>query len=59
VFLEHGIHGSNAASVARHIVETFFAKKEQRPLPPAPADFHLNFSDPYARIGGGPGGSRD
>jgi penicillin-binding protein 2 len=59
VFLEHGIHGSNAASVARHIVETFFAKKEQRALPPVPPDFHLNFSDPYARVGGGPGGSRD
>jgi penicillin-binding protein 2 len=59
VFLEHGIHGSNAASVARHIVETFFAKKEQRALPPVPPDFHLNFSDPSARVGGGPGGSRD
>ena len=36
VFLEHGIHGANAASVAHHILDTFFAKKEGRPLPPPP-----------------------
>jgi hypothetical protein len=51
VLLEHGIHGSNAASVAHHILDTFFAKKEKRPLPPVPADFHLNYSDPYAHPG--------
>jgi penicillin-binding protein 2 len=36
VFLEHGVHGSNAALVTHHILETFFAKKEGRPLPPKP-----------------------
>jgi penicillin-binding protein 2 len=36
VFLEHGVHGSNAALIARHLMETFFAKKEGRPLPPKP-----------------------
>jgi penicillin-binding protein 2 len=36
VFLEHGVHGSNAALVAHHILETFFAKKEGRELPPKP-----------------------
>ncbi|MGC4083088.1 MAG: penicillin-binding protein 2 [Vicinamibacterales bacterium] len=36
VFLEHGVHGSNAASIARHIMDTFFAKLEGRPLPPKP-----------------------
>jgi penicillin-binding protein 2 len=36
VFLEHGVHGGNAAMVVRHIVDTFFAKKEGRPLPPKP-----------------------
>ncbi|HEX3703883.1 MAG TPA: penicillin-binding protein 2 [Vicinamibacterales bacterium] len=51
VFLEHGIHGSNAASVARHILDTFFAKKEKRPLPVVPPDFHLNYTDPYAHKG--------
>jgi penicillin-binding protein 2 len=49
VFLEHGIHGPNAASVAHHILDTFFAKKEGRPLPAPPADFHLDYKDPYAR----------
>jgi hypothetical protein len=33
VFLEHGIHSANAAQVAKHILETYFAKKEGRPLP--------------------------
>jgi penicillin-binding protein 2 len=36
VFLEHGVHGSNAASIAKHVMDTFFAKKEGRPLPPKP-----------------------
>jgi penicillin-binding protein 2 len=40
VFTEHGEHGANAALIARHIMETFFAKREHRPLPeftpPAP-----------------------
>jgi len=36
VFLEHGIHGGNAAMVTHHILDTFFAKKEGRPLPPPP-----------------------
>src|SRR3954471_8646824 len=36
VFLEHGIHGANAAGVAHHILDTFFAKKQGRALPPAP-----------------------
>jgi penicillin-binding protein 2 len=33
VFVEHGEHGSNAALITRHILETFFAKQEGRPLP--------------------------
>jgi len=36
VFLEHGIHAGNAASVAHHVLDTFFAKQERRPLPPRP-----------------------
>ena len=40
VFAEHGEHGANAAPLARHIIETYFASKEGRPLPvmtaPAP-----------------------
>jgi len=33
VFVEHGEHGSTAAPIARHAIETFFAKREGRPLP--------------------------
>ena len=59
VFLEHGIHGPNAASLAHHILETYFAKQEGKPLPPAPThdDMHLDYKDPYAHasraVGGG------
>src|SRR5262249_14277088 len=51
VFLEPGIHGPNAASVAHHILDTFFAKQEDRalPAPPTLADLHLDFKDPLAR----------
>jgi penicillin-binding protein 2 len=36
VFLEHGVHGGNAALVVHHILDTFFAKKDGKPLPPKP-----------------------
>ena len=51
VFLEHGIHGPNAASVAHHILATFFAKKEGTPLPAVPShdDMHLDYKDPFAK----------
>jgi penicillin-binding protein 2 len=44
VFLEHGVHGSNAALVAHHILDTFFAKTDGRPLPPKPV-FKPNLSE--------------
>jgi penicillin-binding protein 2 len=43
VFLEHGVHGSNAALIAHHVLETFFAKQEGRPLPPKP-EFKANLA---------------
>jgi len=51
VFAEHGVHSANAASITRHILETYFAKKEGRPLPPPPTteDMHLDLADPMAR----------
>ena len=49
IFLEHGMHGPNAAIVAHHVLDTFFAKQEGRPLPTVPADLRLDFSDPLAR----------
>jgi penicillin-binding protein 2 len=33
VFAEHSEHGSSAAPIARHMIETYFAKKEGKPLP--------------------------
>jgi penicillin-binding protein 2 len=49
VFLEHGMHGPNAASVADHILETFFAKQDGRPMPPPPKpeEMRLDFSDSH------------
>lgn len=59
VFLEHGIHSANAASVAKHILATYFAKKEGQPLPPPPTREQLNldlrdaFASPVRAAGGG------
>jgi penicillin-binding protein 2 len=56
VFAEHGIHGGNAARITHHILDTFFAKREGRPLPPPPTDLHLDMSDPMARRSEAAGG---
>jgi penicillin-binding protein 2 len=37
IFAEHAEHGYSAAPIARHAIDTFFAKKEGRPLPPPPS----------------------
>lgn len=39
VFTEHSEHGYLAAPIARHVIETYYAEKEGRPLPefPVPA----------------------
>ncbi len=60
VFLEHGIHGGNAARLTHHILETFFAKLDGKPLPPPPTreDLRLDLSDPYARRAAPVGGGR-
>jgi penicillin-binding protein 2 len=51
VFLEHGMHGPNAARVAHHILDTYFAKVDGRPLPPppTPATLQFDFSDSMAK----------
>jgi penicillin-binding protein 2 len=51
IFLEHGIHGPNAARFARPILETFFAKQEGRALPPPPTkeSLRFDFSDAMAK----------
>lgn len=58
VFLEHGIHSANAASIAKHILESYFAKREGRPLPPVPTreDMRLDLRDRFARTEAGPEG---
>ena len=33
IFAEHAEHGYYGASIAKHIIDTYFAKKEGRPLP--------------------------
>ena len=33
IFAEHGEHGYLGAPIARHVIETYFAKKEGKPLP--------------------------
>jgi len=37
VFAEHAEHGYLAAPIARHVIDTYFAKLEGRPLPTYPA----------------------
>ncbi|HEX2452684.1 MAG TPA: penicillin-binding protein 2 [Vicinamibacterales bacterium] len=61
VFLEHGIHGPNAASLAHHILDTYFAKHDGKPLPPAPThdDLRLDYKDPFARGGTALAGGQD
>src|SRR3954464_8877110 len=58
VFLEHGLHGPNAASGAHHIPAPLFPNQEGKPLPPPPShdDLHLDYKDPYARGGSGNAG---
>jgi penicillin-binding protein 2 len=36
IFAEHAEHGYLAAPIARHVIDTFFAKQEGRPLPEFP-----------------------
>jgi hypothetical protein len=33
IFGEHNMHGYLGAPIAKHVIETYFAKKEGRPLP--------------------------
>lgn len=50
VFAEHGEHGGNAAALARHVLETFFAKRDGRPIPPAPTSLPLELSKPPVMV---------
>jgi penicillin-binding protein 2 len=37
VFAEHAVHGTEAAKIAHYAMETYFAKKDGKPLPQFPA----------------------
>ena len=43
----------NAAALAHHNLDVFFAKQDGKPLPPPPThdDLRLYYQDPYARGG--------
>ena len=51
VFAEHGVHSANAAQIVHHVLETYFNKKDGKPLPPPPTteQMRLDLSDPFAR----------
>lgn len=49
IFAEHAEHGYLAAPIARHVLETYFAKKEGRPLP----EFPVSAPAPRLAAGGG------
>ncbi len=36
IFAEHAEHGSEGATIARHIIETYYAQRDGLPLPPVP-----------------------
>jgi penicillin-binding protein 2 len=48
IFAEHGEHGYLGAPIAKHVIDTYFAKKEGRPLPqlPKPAEAPGGDEDP-------------
>jgi penicillin-binding protein 2 len=59
VFAEHGVHSANAAQITHHILETYFNKKDGKPLPPPPTtdQMRLDLTDPFARAGAPIGGN--
>ena len=48
IFAEHSEHGYLAAPIARHVIDTYFAKREGRPLPTYPAPAALPPAPPPA-----------
>jgi penicillin-binding protein 2 len=56
VFTEHSLHGYLSAPIAKHVMETYFAKKEKRPLPvyKAPPTDPRGIAGPPATAAGEP-----
>jgi len=57
VFAEHGEHGSNAAPIARHVIDTYFAIKTGQPLPVFPAPVVPATPVTLPPVSGRPGGT--
>jgi hypothetical protein len=55
IFAEHSEHGYLAAPIAKHVIETYYAEKEGRPLPtlqPLPAPTPVTPARAVADAGG-------
>ena len=50
VFAEHSEHGYLAAPIARHVMDTFFAKRDGRPLPTLPIPSRVPDVSPLAPV---------
>jgi penicillin-binding protein 2 len=52
IFAEHAEHGYSGAPIAKHVMETFFAKQEGRPLPkfPVPTTIIATPATPVAPV---------
>jgi penicillin-binding protein 2 len=63
VFAEHSEHGYLAAPIARHVIETYYAEKEGRPLPtltpPTPPPTPAPATRPANTVAGIAGGGRE
>jgi penicillin-binding protein 2 len=51
IFAEHAEHGYLAAPIARHLIDTYFARLEGRPLPKFPAPPSVVVTNAPARVG--------
>ena len=61
IFAEHAEHGYYGASIAKHIVATYYAKKEGKPLPtlvPKPPASTIIANAPATQPTGRPGGTQ-
>ncbi len=57
VFVEHGEHGSNAATITKHILATYFAKQDGTPMPvlaPPPGAIPAATDDTEVALGAAP-----
>ena len=58
VFAEHAEHGSEGASIARHIIETYYAQRDGQPLPTLTVPSAVPSPAPVTAATGPGGGAR-